>query len=200
MKQVKICGLFREEDIITINQAKPDYCGFIINFPKSHRNIDTNKLIQLTKNLDKKIKAVGVFVDQPIEIVSQILNSGHISIAQLHGNEDNIYISELRKQTDSEIWQAFQINTFEDVRKAMSSDADFILLDAGKGSGHTFNWEYLKEINRPFGLAGGIRMENLEEALKTNAKLLDISGGVETDKLKDEKKIFEIIQMIRQDR
>ncbi len=199
MKKVKICGLYRAQDVEAVNKYKPDYAGFIIDFPKSHRNVNVNLLEELTGSLDDEITPVGVFVDEPIRSVARLINNGIISIAQLHGTEDNTYIDKLRQEVPREtiIWQAFQIRSIEDVNKANGSEADFVILDAGQGSGKTFNWEMLKGINREYGLAGGIDISNIEKASETTASLLDISGGVETDKVKDKDKIKAVIEYIK---
>ncbi len=197
MKKVKICGLKRPEDIELVNRYKPDYCGFIINFPKSHRNLSPERVRELKQGLSKEIKAVGVFVNQPVEVLAELLEEGTIDIAQLHGTEDRAYIDKLRSLTDKTIWQAFQIRSEDDIMKAMASEADFVLLDAGQGSGEVFDWSGLKLVTRPFGLAGGLKAENLPEALTTEAVLLDVSGGVETEKFKDEEKVRNFIEEVR---
>lgn len=199
MKKIKICGLFRNEDIRAVNKYKPDFAGFIINFPKSHRNLSPEAVEMLRKNLSSEIKAVGVTVDQPIELVADLINKNIIQVTQLHGKEDSEYIQKLRSliPEGTPVWQAIQVKSQSDVEKANESLADFIILDAGQGSGTTFDWSILDGINREFGLAGGINMDNVHEALRTRATLLDISGGVETDKLKDIDKIGKIIDVVR---
>ena len=96
--KIKICGLRRREDILAINEAKPDYCGFIIEFPRSFRSITADKARELVRELSPKIRAVGVFVNAPMELVRDLLNDGTLALAQLHGQEDESYIRELRKQ------------------------------------------------------------------------------------------------------
>ncbi len=196
--KVKICGLKRPEDIDYVNRLNPDYIGFIINFPSSHRSLSPSEVMILRKNLSKDITPVGVFVDEKPETVAGLLNDGTISVAQLHGKEDRDYIEVLRSLTDRDIWQAIQIKSMEDVKKANESPADFVILDAGQGSGQVFDWELLKRIERPYGLAGGLNMNNLPEALETEAVLLDVSGGVETDRKKDFNKMKTFLETARQ--
>ena len=88
MTRIKICGLFRECDVDAVNEARPDWCGFIVNFPRSHRSLDPGEARALRSRLDPGITPVGVFVDQPVETVAALLNDGTISAAQLHGGED----------------------------------------------------------------------------------------------------------------
>jgi len=197
MKKVKICGMKRAEDIAYVNTYRPDYCGFIINFPKSHRSLTVEQVRELKKELRPEVKAVGVFVDSPEGLVAELLKEGAIDIAQLHGKEDNAYIERLKKLTDKPVWQAIQVRGDEDILKAENSKADLVLLDAGQGSGEVFDWSKLSMLKRPFALAGGLKAENLSEALSTKAVLLDVSGGVETDKFKDEIKIKNFIERVR---
>lgn len=197
MKLIKICGLKRQLDIEYVNKCKPDFVGFIINFPKSHRNLNPEQVKALTEKLDNGIAKVGVFVNQPLELIADLLNSGIIDIAQLHGNEDNEYIKMLRKRTAKGIWQAIIVRNSDDLTKAEESQADLVLLDAGQGSGKAFNWDILSKLKRKFALAGGLNQENLEAAIKTNAVLLDVSGGVETDNCKDYIKIRKFISTVR---
>ena len=81
MPKIKICGLSRPEDITNINEVKPDYCGFIINYPPSKRNISVDQLAELKKILRKEMKAVGVFVDAPAESVAKLLNEDLILLS-----------------------------------------------------------------------------------------------------------------------
>lgn len=197
MKLVKICGMKRQLDIEYVNKCKPDFVGFIINFPKSHRNLKPEQVKELAQGLDEGISKVGVFVNQPAELVAELLNSNVIDIAQLHGKEDNDYIEQLKQMTTKKIWQAVIVRQEDDLDKAEASKADLVLLDAGQGSGQVFDWALLAKLNRKFALAGGLNQENLKDALQTDAVLLDVSGGVETDNFKDLEKIQKFINTIR---
>lgn len=196
MSRIKICGLSRSEDIIYVNETKPDYAGFIINFPRSHRNIDVQKLKELKQTLNPDIKAVGVFVDQPVELVAGIAQAGLIELIQLHGKEDENYIRRLRIHTGVRIIKAFQITSPEDMKAVEKSSADYVLLDAGQGSGKTFDWQFLADVERPYFLAGGISADNIEAAMNIAKPFaLDVSSGVETDKIKDKKKMMEVVRI-----
>ena len=140
--------------------------------------------------MDEGISKVGVFVNQPAELVAELLNSNVIDIAQLHGKEDNDYIEQLKQMTTKKIWQAIIVRQEDDLDKAEASKADLVLLDAGQGSGQVFDWALLAKLNRKFALAGGLNQENLKDALQTDAVLLDVSGGVETDNFN-----FELLQI-----
>ena len=131
--KIKICGLRRREDILAVNEAKPDYCGFIIEFPSSFRSVTADEVRELVKELDPEIRPVGVFVNAPMELVRTLLDDGTLALAQLHGQEDESYIRELKTYTDKLIIKAFSIKIAEDIEKALQSSADYILLDQGGG-------------------------------------------------------------------
>ena len=105
--KIKICGLRRREDILAVNEAKPDYCGFIIEFPSSFRSVTADEVRELVKELDPEIRPVGVFVNAPMELVRTLLDDGTLALAQLHGQEDESYIRELKTYTDKLIIKAF---------------------------------------------------------------------------------------------
>lgn len=197
--KIKICGLRRREDILAVNEAKPDYCGFIIEFPKSFRSITADKVRELVKDLAPEIQAVGVFVNAPVELVSGLLNEGTLALAQLHGQENEIYIRELKKFTDKPLIKAFSVKTREDIEKALQSPADYILLDQGSGgTGKVFDWSLIPKIERPFFLAGGIGAENLEQAIREiRPYAVDLSSSVEADKWKDPEKIRNVVDIVR---
>ena len=118
MSRIKICGLRRPEDIAAVNEARPDYCGFIVEYPKSRRSIDRATLRELVRGLREEIVPVGVFVNAPKELVAELLEEGTIQIAQLHGQESQEYIQELKVLTEKPLIQAFSIKSKEDVERA----------------------------------------------------------------------------------
>ena len=196
MTKIKICGLFRLCDIEAVNAARPDYCGFIINFPKSHRNVSPDQVRALRAGLAAGITPVGVFVNQPVEEMAALLNDGTISIAQLHGQEDEACIAALRAATGGKpVWKAFKIRSEADVAAARASSADLVILDNGYGTGQVFDWSLAGGIDRPFLLAGGLTPENIPDAItQLHPFGLDISSGVETEKKKDPQKILAAVQ------
>lgn len=108
MTKIKLCGLSREEDIKAANILKPDFIGFVFA-KKSKRFISRDKAMALKKILDPKILSAGVFVNEKAEVIAGYLEDKIIDIAQLHGNEDDDYIKNLRKFTGKPIIKAFQI-------------------------------------------------------------------------------------------
>ena len=194
----KICGLKRPEDITYVNEAKPDYCGFIIEFPKSSRNVTGDQVRTITANLHPDIIPVGVFVNASMERVEELLLDGTIQIAQLHGQEDEDYIRRIQRNTRHQVIKAFSVKTTQDIELALQSPADYILLDQGSGgTGKTFDWFLIPEITRPFFLAGGLGSDNLEQAVRTiRPYAVDLSSSVETDGVKDRSKIVEAVNLV----
>lgn len=198
MCKIKICGLFRDCDIEYVNEAEPDFCGFVVNFPKSHRGVTPERVRAMRARLSEKIIPVGVFVNEPQETIVAMVREGSIAMVQLHGQEDENYLATLRTKIHVPIIKAFQIRSRMDVVLAEKSTADHILMDNGTGTGARFEWNRLEGMTRPFILAGGLNPENLTEAIRqTNPWAVDLSSGVETDRKKDPEKMIAAVQAVR---
>ena len=198
--KIKICGLKRPEDITYVNEAKPDYCGFIIEFPKSSRNVTGVQVRELTARLASDIIPVGVFVNVAPERVEELLLDGTIHIAQLHGQEDEAYIRRIQKNTGHQVIKAFSVKTAQDIENALKSPADYILLDqGGGGTGQTFDWSLIPEIDRPFFLAGGLNGENVQKAVSRCCPFaVDVSSAVEEQGRKSEEKVRKFLKKVRE--
>ena len=199
MTRIQICGLTTEEDIRSINEARPDYCGFIVEYPKSRRNVSKDQVERLVRLLEPEILPVGVFVNAPPFLPAKMANEGTIRAIQLHGQEDAFYLQRLRKLTDAPVIQAFSIATEKDVEAARRSEADWVLLDHGSGgTGESFDWNLIKNMERPFFLAGGLTPENLVRAVHTAKPwAVDLSSGVEKNGRKDAQKIRAAVEAVR---
>ena len=196
--KIKICGLTRLEDIEAANALLPDYIGFVF-WERSKRNVSKEQAKELKSRLDSRIKAVGVFVDAEIDFIADLVSCGIIDVAQLHGSEDEDYISQLRGRIGgAEIIKAFNINKIESFDEAEKSSADHIMIDSGKGSGIAFDWSKLERLKRPYFLAGGLSAENISEVLASIKPFaVDVSSGVETDGLKDRAKMKRFVESVR---
>ena len=218
--KVKICGLFRTEDIGFANVLRPDYIGFVFA-EKSKRYITPEKAAELRAMLVSGIRAVGVFVNCEPSFAAGLAEHGVIDVIQLHGQEDVEYIRKLRELTMVPLIQAFQVEGPADLEKAAGSPADLVLLDHGAGgTGQAFDWTLLEcgtgkdadldsgsgetgagcgaGFGRPFFLAAGINDRNAAEAVKRfRPYALDASSGLETDGVKDFVKMERLIKAVR---
>ena len=200
MVKVKICGLRRKEDIEYANELKPDYVGFV--FAKSKRQIEVEQALYLISFLDKEIKTVGVFVNEPVENALKIAQTLNLDVLQFHGDETQDYIDNFKNFT---VWKAIRIKDKEDLEKTKQFKVNSFVFDTLTkneygGTGKTFNWKVLKgmELNVPIILAGGLNENNVEEAIKiVDPYAVDVSSGVETEGYKDFKKLKSFIEKVR---
>ncbi|MCI5585896.1 MAG: phosphoribosylanthranilate isomerase [Lachnospiraceae bacterium] len=211
MPKLKICGLKRPEDIRYVNQYPPDFVGFV--FAKSLRQIRPREAKELRRQLKPGIVPIGVFVNEEIEDIVRLVKEGVIDMVQLHGDESAEYVRLLGERLEEVssskaalshgIIKAVRVASRQDVKKALDFPADFLLFDTytkGQygGSGECFNWQLLKGIERPFFLAGGLKVENIAgAALEVKPFCLDVSSGAERDGKKDEEKIRRLVETIR---
>lgn len=199
MTKIKFCGLTRPCDIEAANEIKPDYVGFVFA-PNSKRRVSYKKAVDLKNLLSKDIKAVGVFLNEDIDQVISLLNLGIIDAAQLHGSESDEYITRIRTETGKPVIKAFQIHSEQDLDAAEKTIADFIILDAGTGEGKTFDWALAENFKKPFFLAGGLNPGNVTDAMRRlHPYALDVSTGIETDGLKDKKKMADFAAAARKE-
>ena len=199
MTKIKMCGLSRIEDIEAANAIKPDYIGFVFA-EISKRRVSALEASKLKSKLDPDIKAVGVFLDDKLDFVASMLNLGIVDVVQLHGSENEEYIERVRQITNKPIIKAFIIRSKEDVERAERSTADYILLDGGKGEGKAFDWSLLKDIKRPYFLAGGLNPVNASDAVKAlKPYAVDVSTGIETDGVKDREKMTAFADAVREE-
>ena len=189
MTKIKFCGLTRPEDIAAANRLRPEYIGFVFA-KKSKRYVSGACAAKLKERLAPGIIAVGVFVNEAEEAIAALATGGVIEAIQLHGEEDAAYIARLRRLTTRPIIKAFRVKDHDDIKKARESCADFVLLDAGMGDGVTFDWTLIKDVERPYFLAGGLTAQKVGEAVRLLSPFaVDVSSGIETDGKKDEKKM-----------
>lgn len=199
MTKIKLCGLTRPEDITAANVLEPDFVGFVFA-PKSRRCVTAEQAKALRNRLSPAIQAAGVFVDEEPERVAALLEAGIIDLAQLHGREDEGYLERLRALTEKPILQVFQIKTAEDLMRAQSSSADYILLDSGAGTGTTFDWGLLTSVRRPYFLAGGLGPDNVAQAIGfLHPWGVDVSSGIETGGVKDFHKMAAFAAAVRKE-
>lgn len=197
MTKIKLCGMMRECDIDYVNELKPDYIGFIF-VEGLRRYVSPEKALAMRSKLAEGITPVGVFINESRENILKLIESGTIEAVQLHGDEDNNFIEDLRKSANCVIIKAFKIKSADDIEAAKASAADYVLLDSGQGTGKTFDHTLIKDMGRRFFLAGGLGAENVGEAIEKYAPFaVDTSSALETDGFKDKEKMTAFVNAVR---
>lgn len=202
MTKVKICGLQRSEDIDFANRLLPDYVGFV--FAASSRRVTAAQAHKLKAQLDLRVQAVGVFVQEEIDVIRQLAAAGTIDLIQLHGDESPEYCRELRRRVRLPVIKVLRVRDEASLADAAAYECDYLLLDtyskAGYGgSGQRFDSAVLKNIRlpRPYFLAGGLNADNVRTVLTAAPYAVDVSGGVEVDGYKDFEKMQAFIATVK---
>jgi len=200
MKQtVKVCGQTDPEIIRLCIEQGARLIGFIINYPKSPRSISIEQLKSLTKNIPNNIKKVAVMVNPSIEEVKEISN--YCNVIQLHGDETEEFIQQIKKETDLEVIKVIKVNNKEDLETTKQFiSADIFLYDTpsmGQAS-EAFDFDLLKNLkNKNFFLAGKISKDNVKSALRYTYNI-DVNSSLETERgIKDPQKIKEFFNQIK---
>lgn len=196
MTKIKICGIQDTSSAMTAYAHGADYLGFV--FANSKRQITPDKTKEIIKRLPLDILKVGVFVNCPTDEMIAIADFCGLDLLQLHGQETY----ENYRYSSYPIIKSVSIKSSElNVPKA-----DYLLFDTwhksmAGGSGKTFDWNYLEnyKAKTPYFLAGGLNKENVAKAIKCLSPFaVDVSSGVETDGIKDIKKIIEFIKNVKE--
>lgn len=177
----KVCGLTNAKDANHIYQAGAVFGGLIF-VEKSKRYIDLESA-RLTMS-GAPLNYVGVFQNHLAEQVASIANELGLKAVQLHGDEDQAYVNNLRAQlnSDIEIWKAYGVT--DSLPSKLEENVDRHLLDTKVGSqsggtGKTFDWSLLSDKQQTM-LAGGLSPENAKQAAQLGCIGLDFNSGVET--------------------
>lgn len=199
MTKIKLCGLTRPEDIRAANALMPDYVGFV--FARgSRRCVTPERAAELKALLIPSITAVGVFVNERPERVAELMRGGVIDAAQLHGDEDDEYVARLKRLSGGEVIRAFRVRNAADAARAERSAADRILLDAGAGDGVPLDLDLVAGVEREYFLAGGLDARNVRAAIRRlSPYAVDVSSGIESNGIKDEKKMAAFVAAVRQE-
>lgn len=197
--KVKICGIKNSDEIALMNKYNPDYIGFVFAAGKRQITPDTAK--ELKSILNGKIMTVGVFVNQPMAFIEALCSANTIDMIQLHGDEKEDFIRELKKTCDQKIIKALRVSSAVNYQ----GTADYLLLDAHSksgygGTGETFNWDLIHQsgIEKPFFLAGGMGADNVKKAAHYMPYAIDISSRLEANGIKNEALIKEFMAKYQQ--
>lgn len=175
--RVKICGITNLKDAYAATDLGAAAVGFVF-YKGSRRYISYEETRRIAQKLPPFIVKVGVFVNATIEEILAAKEFCLIDKVQLHGNSGHgIYLPK------GVSIAAYRIRNEKDVDKARRSRS-FPLLDSGIGKGYggtgkNFDWRLLENFDRPYILAGGISVENIDEAIALNPYAIDLASGVE---------------------
>ena len=200
--KIKICGIQNFNDVEIMNRHLPDAVGFIF-YNKSKRYIEPCGAKKLCEKLDRKILKAGVFVNSGYHEIVNIVKECELDIVQLHGDEDNKCIQNIKEKCLCEVWKAIRIENEASVEKMQGITPDRFLLDTYVkeygGEGKTFNWDILKNIDTSkIILAGGINEVNIRKAIYTvKPYMVDVSQGASENGVKDERKVKKLIEAVR---
>ena len=204
MAKVKVCGITNYVDAVNAVDLGADYLGFNF-FKKSPRHIKSSKAAIIIKKLPKKVKTVGIFVNESIGKINNIVDICNIDIIQLSGDENMEFISDLKKSSNKKIIKTLRIGKKIFLEKIFSPIADYIMLDSYKkgvygGTGTKFDWSIAKKLNKKrLFLSGGLNPVNVKQAIyEVNPYCVDVCSGVEKSYgKKDFKKMKEFIKITK---
>jgi len=196
----KICGLSESDQIQACVNCGASMCGYILFYPKSHRNLSLQKVSELTSIKNSKSN-VAVMVEPGKSDLEKIKDL-NFQYYQIYGNQDPAEINEIKKKNNVKIIKALTIETGKDVLKYKKYEAvsDIILFDSiGREKSLSFDHSLLKDVPKNVikMIAGNIQVQDLEKISKI-ADIVDVSGAVETEKKKDLTKIKEFLLKIKE--
>ena len=198
--KIKVCGLSKIEEVKTSVANGANYCGFILNYPKSHRFISLDKAKNLTEIYKENSNFVGVLV-KPTEEELANFSKLNLDYFQLYGNFKSDELIKIKEKFKKKIITTIQVKTKEDVEKYRSIEkfSDIILWDStGYEESLSWNYNWLKSISTKIEkmVAGNITIDKIKNLVNL-ADTIDVSGALETNKVKDIKKIKKFIVEIK---
>lgn len=189
---IKICGLSTADTVGAAVQAGASHVGFV-HFAKSPRHVEPDQIRALASPLPDHVGRVAVVVDPTDEMLDTLVSTGALTAIQLHGQESPERAMTIRQRFGLPVWKAISVKTRSDIDGASryAAIADRLLFDAKTpdgaalpgGMGLRFDWTLLRgvAIPAPWGLSGGLGIDNVCEAIRlTGTPLIDVSSGVES--------------------
>ena len=198
--KVKICGLSKSSEVETSINYGANYCGFILNYPKSHRNISLEQAKNLTNIYKKNSKYVGVLVN-PSQEELKIFSDLDFDYFQLYGNYNDEAILEIKKKYGKKIIFGIQVQKERDVMryKEIENSSDIILWDSSgyeNSLSWNYNWVGHISIRAEKMIAGNITIDILKH-ISQIAQIVDVYGALETNKVKDINKIIRFLTYVK---
>jgi phosphoribosylanthranilate isomerase len=198
--KLKVCGLSNPIEVETCVALNVNYCGFILNYPKSHRYISLDKAKDLTNINKGETKYVGVLVEPNDNELDQF-SKLNLDYFQLYGNYRSEELIKIKKNFKKKIISSLQVKKKDDIDKykLIEDDSDIILWDS-TGYEESLSWDYrwLKPVstNVEKMVAGNITIDKIKN-LKGLADTIDVSGALEINKVKDINKIKKFIEEVK---
>ena len=182
---IKICGISEPKHIDCLLENNSDAIGFVA-YPPSPRFVTPEQVFELCKDIPKHVAKVLVVVNMTKNEIQPYLDAG-IDTVQFHGNES----ADFAKQFTCKVWRAVRLKDESQIKGELNFPCEKFVLDAAPkdaelpgGTGELGDWGLTKKFvdhsKKPVLVAGGIRMDNVCDALKiTGAAGIDLSSGVE---------------------
>ena len=204
---VKICGLFNRENLKAICLLKPDFVGCIF-YPQSPRYITPRDFYSLRKEIHDSVKVTGVFVNESVETILEIISNGDLNAVQLYGDTAAVTAIHLRENGFSgTTLLSYPATALSTIKTDQLEAADYLLIDYPTkdfgGSGESFDWNILQEteIKKPFFLSGGLGVHNIDNALQIKSHNLvgfDFNSRLEKpNRIKDVSLVKTCIDTVR---
>ena len=205
--RAKICGITRVEDVQSVVQSGADAIGLVF-YPPSPRHVSIEQAQILVKHIPAYVQVVGLFVNATADEIAEVLKLVPLDMLQFHGDETPEHCQTIAQHTARRWYKAIQVKPDLDViaciKKYQDAGASAVLLDAWHpelkgGTGHSFDWTQFPQLDIPLILAGGLKPDNIEEAIQTAQPFaVDVSGGVESAKgIKDQQLIQRFMQGVQ---
>ncbi|MEG2722013.1 MAG: phosphoribosylanthranilate isomerase [Acinetobacter sp.] len=205
--RAKICGLTRPQDIQSAVHAGADAIGLVF-YPPSPRSVTAEQAKALMRHIPAYVQTVGLFVNASADEIEAVLKEAPLDMLQFHGDETAAECAAIAERTGRRWYKALQVkpelDVIETIKNYQQAGASAVLLDAWHpelkgGTGHSFDWSQFPKLDIPLILAGGLKPENVEDAIKTTqAFAVDVSGGVESAKgIKDQQLIEQFMQGVQ---
>lgn len=208
--RAKICGITRPQDIQAAVQAGVDAIGLVF-FEPSPRYVNIELATQLAKLIPPYVNIVGLFVNATAEEIAQVLEQVPLDVIQFHGDETAEQCQQIAQYNKRRWYKAIQVKPdatdteiISTIQQYQQAGASAMLLDAWHpelkgGTGHSFDWSQFPKLDIPLILAGGLKPENIEDAIQTTqAYAVDVSGGVESARgIKDQQLIERFMQGVQ---
>lgn len=202
--KVKICGITNIEDALAAIDMGADLLGFNF-YPESKRFIEVDKALAIINKLPTFVDTVGIFVNADGDYIRSVAKQGFLNWIQLHGDETPEFCDSFR-WLNAKIIKAIRVKSPEDIKGANNFYTDAVLLDSYNpveygGTGETFDWDMVRNIQKRVFLAGGITPENAVKAIDVGVYGIDICSGIEEYPGKKDhekmRKLFDNIKHVR---